>query len=68
MIDLKNKGKNSLVSRGGMLSQTLNGSETGGIGMSTVSFAHKFDILVEEVNQLWSFVQRYIDEQVIDGI
>lgn len=36
--------------------------------MSTVGFAEKFDVLVEEVNQLWSFTQRYIDEQVIDSI
>ena len=36
--------------------------------MSRNAFQEKFDLLVEEVNQLWSFVQRYIDEQVVDGI
>ena len=38
------------------------------IGMSTLGFAEKFDVLVEEVNHLWSFNQRFIDEQVVDSI
>jgi hypothetical protein len=49
-------------------SMTPQSNGIGGIGMSTVGFAEKFDVLVEEVNQLWSFTQRYIDEQVIDSI
>ena len=28
----------------------------------TPEYTNKFDILVDEVNQLWSFLQRYIDE------
>ncbi len=39
-----------------------------GIGMSTAGFAEKFDVIVEEVNQTWSFLQRHVDEQVIDRI
>ena len=66
VIDLKNKGKNNTRSQ--MIGATLGASGIGGIGMSTAGFAEKFDVLVEEVNQLWSFVQRYIDEQVVDSI
>jgi hypothetical protein len=41
----------------------------GGAGMiSQAGFGEKFDVVVEEVNQLWSFVQRFIDEHVVDGI
>ena len=38
------------------------------IGMSQLGFAEKFDVLVEEVNQLWSFLQRFVDEHVVDKI
>ena len=34
----------------------------------TPEYTEKFDILVDELNQLWSFTQRFIDEQVIDAI
>ena len=62
LIDLKNKGKNSK-------SGFINGpGGIGGIGMSQAGFAEKFDVLLEEVNSLWSFTQRFIDEQVMDGI
>jgi hypothetical protein len=57
---LKNKGRNN--TRANFIT-----GASGGI-MSQAGFAEKFDLLVEEVNQLWSFVQRFIDEQVVDGI
>jgi hypothetical protein len=44
------------------------GGTVGMIGMSTLGFAEKFDVLVEEVNQLWSFLQRFVDEHVVDKI
>jgi hypothetical protein len=62
LIDLKNKGRNNTRS------QMITAGTGNGVGISTSGFAEKFDVLVEEVNQLWSFVQRYIDEQVVDGI
>ena len=57
VIELKNKGKNSILSRTQMM-QSLTPSNGMGIGMSSAAFAEKFDVLVEEVNQLWSFTQR----------
>ena len=30
--------------------------------------ASRMDLLIEEINQLWSFVQRYVDETAIDMI
>jgi hypothetical protein len=70
LVDLKNKGKNTLLSRASMMQSITPTSAGGGggLGMSQVAFAEKFDVIVEEVNQLWSFTQRYIDEQVIDSI
>lgn len=63
IIDLKNKGRNNTRT------QMITGGGNGGGGMmSQAGFAEKFDVLVEEVNQLWSFVQRYIDEHVVDCI
>jgi hypothetical protein len=55
VIELKNKGKNSLTSRTQMMQGALTPGGGNGIGMSSVAFAEKFDVLVEEVNQLWSF-------------
>lgn len=54
IVDLKNTKKNNIRSH-----QLIN---------ITPEYTEKFDILVDEVNQLWSFVQRFIDEQVIDAI
>ena len=48
IIELKNKGKNSLISRTQMMQGGL--SPGNGIGMSSGQFAEKFDVLVEEVN------------------
>jgi hypothetical protein len=44
------------------------GGTVGMLGMSNLGFAEKFDVFVEEVNQLWSLNQRFIDEQVVDAI
>jgi hypothetical protein len=60
LIDLKNKGRN--ITRASFIT-----GANGGI-MSQAGFAEKFDLLVEEVNQVWSFVQRSVDEQVVDAI
>jgi len=34
----------------------------------TPDTTEKLEVLIEELNQLWSFVQRYIDEGVVDKI
>mmetsp|Transcript_2290 Transcript_2290/g.2235 ORF Transcript_2290/g.2235 Transcript_2290/m.2235 type:complete len:186 (+) Transcript_2290:754-1311(+) len=36
--------------------------------MMTQDQSDKFELLVEELNQLWSFVQRFIDEQAVDMV
>lgn len=36
--------------------------------MSQLGFAEKFDVMVDEVNQLWSFMQRFVDEHVVDSV
>eukprot|EP00347_Sterkiella_histriomuscorum_P003950 403362314 len=54
VVDLKNVRKNNVRSH-----QLIN---------ITPDYTEKFDILVDEVNQLWSFLQRFIDEQVVDAI
>jgi hypothetical protein len=55
VIELKNKGKNSLLSRTQMMQSLTPTNGMSGIGMSSAMFAEKFDVLIEEVNQLWSF-------------
>ena len=54
VIDLKNQRKNNV--------------KTNLVMDATPDYFEKFDILVDEVNSLWSFLQRYIDEQVVDAI
>lgn len=64
IIDLKSKGRTN--QRQSILNTT--GAAGVNIMMSQGGFIEKFDLLVEEVNQLWSFTQRHIDEQVVDCI
>jgi hypothetical protein len=46
LIDLKTKGRTA---------NRITGNLQGGL-MSQVGFAEKFDIMVEEVNQMWAFI------------
>ena len=32
------------------------------------SIAARMDLLIEEINQLWSFLQRFIDEHATDMV
>lgn len=68
LIDIKNKAKGGTAQIQGKHQMQGVGGTAGMIGMSNLGFAEKFDVLVEEVNQLWSFNQRFIDEQVVDAI
>ena len=57
IIDLKNQNKTRQMRTG-----------LGDDGSPDQSIASRIDLLIEEINQLWSFVQRFIDEHATDMI
>ena len=67
IIDLKNKQK-SRISKMDYSSLGMDPEidELGGIRKAPVN--ERIDLVIDEVNQTWSFIQRYIDEQGIDMI
>jgi len=41
---------------------------SGNVGSVNETVGNRIDLLIEEINQLWSFVQRFVDEHAIDMI
>ena len=41
---------------------------SGHAGSVNETVGNRIDLLIEEINQLWSFVQRFVDEHAIDMI
>ena len=62
VIDLKNFNKTRML-RGGESGGYTNDGQPLSEGV-----ANKIDLLLDEVNQIWSFTQRFIDEQAVDMI
>ena len=57
IIDLKNQNKTR-----NMRNNNLDNDDI------SPQYGNKIDLLIEEMNQLWSFIQRYIDETATDMI
>lgn len=58
IIDIKNQNKARMVRLGEETQLDINEGD----------FNKRIDLLVEEINQIWSFTQRFIDEHAIDMI
>ena len=61
VVDLKNQNKTRLLRDRG-------GGGAGDFGPANETVGNRIDLLIEEINQLWSFVQRFVDEHAIDMI
>jgi len=59
---LKNQNKARLLRGGG------GDLGSGNVGSVNETVGNRIDLLIEEINQLWSFVQRFVDEHAIDMI
>lgn len=57
IVDLKNQAKTRINRSEGFADQRIDEGMAG-----------RMDMLIEEINQLWSFVQRYVDETAMDMI
>ena len=66
IIDLKNKQKSKISKMDYSSLGTDPDLELGEIRKAPVN--ERIDLVIDEVNQTWSFIQRYIDEQGIDMI
>lgn len=58
IIDLKNQNKARMIRMGEETQLDINEGD----------FNKRIDLIVEEINQIWSFTQRFIDEHAIDMI